>query len=210
MKKVLPIAPILPELTEQDFYLEDEAFFQGLKLDDADYSYDSCNNLVIRESHLKRLTMQRTKLERFECSNVIFEKCDLSNLEWLAASFQQCLFKQCKLIGTNFADSYLRDCQFDDCLGTLSSFSNTNLKAVSFTNCNLTDTEFVEVTWRNLTLEKSQLTGSSWFHTKLNKLNLSSNYFEKIALSQDLMRGLVVNQEQAIIIAMGMGLVIED
>ncbi|MGM0123274.1 hypothetical protein IGI37_000640 [Enterococcus sp. AZ194] len=210
MKKIKPVAPILPELTTQDFYLEDEAFFQGLKVEDVDLSYDGCNNLAIREAHFKRLTMQRTRLERFECSNIVFENCDLSNLEWIGGSFQQCLFKQCKLTGTNFAESFLRDCQFEDCMATFSSFSDTKLKAVTFTNCHLTDSEFVEVNWQHFTLEKNQLTGSSWFHTKLSGLNLSANTFDSISLSQELMRGLIVNQEQAIVIAMGLGLVVED
>ncbi|EOL44750.1 pentapeptide repeat protein [Enterococcus phoeniculicola] len=210
MKKTTPAAPILPALTNSDIYLEDEAIFQGIHAADLDLSYDTCSNLVIREAHLQRLVMQRTQLERFECSNVIFENCDLSNLEWIAGSFQQVLFKQCKLTGTNFAESYLRDCQFDNCLATLSSFSNTNLKTVTFSNCELTDSEFVEVTWKQLVLEENQLTGSSWFHTKLAHLNLSTNTFDSIALSQEWMKGLIVNQEQAIVIAMGLGLVIED
>ncbi|WP_411848985.1 hypothetical protein ACLHWE_05650 [Vagococcus salmoninarum] len=43
----------------------------------------------------------------------------------------------------------------------------------------------------------------------LNGLNWSNCLFEKIQLSQDRLSGLIVNQEQAIIIALGFGLVID-
>ncbi len=40
--------------------------------------------MVLRESHVQKLTMQKTALRHFECSNVIFEKCDLSQsgVDW--------------------------------------------------------------------------------------------------------------------------------
>ncbi|WP_277904289.1 pentapeptide repeat-containing protein [Enterococcus lactis] len=210
MKKIEPIPPSLPPLTKGDFYLEDEEILSGLLINGGDQSYLDAKNMVLRESHVQKLTMQKTVLRHFECSNVIFEKCDFSNLEWIGGSFRQVVFHQCKLTGTNFAESYLRDCTFTDCIASMSSFSSTNLKAVSFDHCQLEDSEFYEVTWKNLFLSDNQLTGSNWFRTSLKGLDFTTNFFTTIALSQDYLAGLIVNQEQALVIAQALGLQIKD
>ncbi|MDH6363407.1 uncharacterized protein YjbI with pentapeptide repeats [Enterococcus sp. PF1-24] len=210
MKKVTPISPILPKLTENFLDVEEEMLFDGNLFFQQDVSYASGSNIIFRGCQLDHVTLRNSRFERFECSNVVFDHCDLSNAEWLAASFHQVVFKNCKLIGTNFAESYLRDCQFIDCLGEFTSFSHGNLKVVTFENCQLSRSEFFEVDWKNLLLKNCNLDDSSWFHTKLQGLDFRSNHFQWIALSLELLRGLQVNQEQAIVIATGLGLVIED
>ena len=55
-------------------------------------------------------------------SNVRFEACDFSNVEWLSGSFHRVTFLRCNLTGTNFADSYLKDCLFEDCKADYASF----------------------------------------------------------------------------------------
>ena len=210
MKKTKIKEPLLPSLEEFPVTLKDETLIEQNLLQQQDYSYSHYTNLVIRESHLKQVFWGHSRLERFECSNVIFEKCDLSNLEWIGASFHQVVFKQCKLVGTNFAESFLRDVRFEDCLGNLASFSMTNLKAVAFQDCQLPESEFYELKWQNLNLTGCELTGSNWFRTKLAGLDFTRNSFEQIAFSQELLKGLKVNQEQALIIAAGLGIQIED
>lgn len=210
MKIKKPVAPILPKLTETDFIsMDDEIIIEGLSLKDQDLSYQDVRNLVFRECLFEKVTMNRNHLERFECSNVIFDHCDLSNTEWIGASFHQVHFRQCKLTGTNFAESYLRDCLFEDCLADYTSFSATNQKVVTFNQTSLNNTEFVDVTWSNLLISNCSMTGSSWFHTKLADLDLTKSTFERITFSHELIQGLKVTQEQAITIAAGLGLVIE-
>jgi uncharacterized protein YjbI with pentapeptide repeats len=208
-KQPSPLLPMIDQLEPQDFYLEDEEIFEGAFFTETDASYADCSGLVLKQSHLKKVTMQKTRLTHWECQNILFENCDFSNLECMAASFHQVHFKNCKLTGTNFAESYLRDCTFESCVANFASFSNTNLKTVRFVDCQLKDTEFYEVQWKDLQLQENQFTNSNWFRTKLNQLDLRTNSFEKITLSQELLRGLIVDQEQALIIAAGLGLVID-
>lgn len=208
-KKNLPLPPSLPTLIPGDFYLEEEKIFEGALLEDADCSYDTCKNLLLKQCQLKKITLQKTRLEQWECQHVVFEQCDFSNLECYGASFHRVVFKQCKLTGTNFADSYFRDCTFIDCTANFSSFSNTNIRTMLIDHCQCNDSEFTEVDWKHLTLKENQLNNSNWFHTKLASLDFRSNRFEKIALSMAQLKGLVVDQEQALIIAAGLGLVID-
>lgn len=209
MKKQRISPPQLGELTPGDFYLDDEALYQECQLQDSDQSYTTCENLIIQQSQLKNIQLVNSRLERFQAANVIFDKCDFSNCELLGASLHQVEFRQCKLTGTNFAESYLRDCRFVDCLGDYASFSNSNLKNVAFNDCRLNETDFYDLTWKALELNRCELTRSNWLHTMLNKLNLSACNFEAILMSPEQLRGLVVNPAQALVIAAGLGLVIE-
>lgn len=62
--------------------------------------------------------------------------------------------------------------------------------------------------WKHLTLQENQLNNSNWFHTKLATL-VTGQSISKIALSFEQLRGLTVDQEQALVIAAGLGLVID-
>lgn len=210
-KKIYPSPPLLTEkLISHDFFLEDEESFIGSELSNTDQSYGEASSLLIRDSHLRGITMQRATLERFECSNVIVENCDFSNLEWIGGSFHQVLFKQCKLTGINFAESYLRDCQFENCLTEFSSFNTTKLDSTAFIDCRLDNSEFEQVTWKNLLFEGCFLSSTVWFDTSLNGLDLTKNKFQSIALSRELISGLIVNQEQALTIAETFGMIIQE
>lgn len=77
MKKIEPIPPSLPLLTKGEFYLEDEEIFSGLLINGGDQSYLDAKNMVLRESHIQKLTMQKTVLRHFNAvmsflKNVIF------------------------------------------------------------------------------------------------------------------------------------------
>ena len=90
------------------------------------------------------------------------------------------------------------------------SYSATNLKNVAFENCQMTDSEFFEVTWKHLFLFNNELDNSNWMRTKLSGLDLTTNQFSKIAFSMEHLKGLKVNSYQAMTIAAGLGLQIEE
>lgn len=210
MKLKYPESPNLPNLINSEFIsLEDEAIIEGMHLKSQDLSYQDVNNLVFKACRFEKVTMNRNHLKNFECSNVIFDRCDFSNTEWIGGSFLQVHFHQCKLTGTNFAESYLRDCLFENCLADYASFSSSNAKVVHYKKSSLNSTEFFEMEWKHLSLNDCSLTDSNWFRTTLKDLDFSKNTFQKIALSQELLRGVKVSPEQALIISAGMGMVIE-
>ncbi len=211
MKKREPLQPRIPRILSDEIILpEDEGFYQQLLLADQDFSYLEIDQLCFQQSHIKKTKLLNMRLTKFECMDVQFENCDLSNVEWIAGSFHRVIFKNCKLTGSNFAESVLHDCQFIDCVCNYTSFNYAQLKIVHFQETSLLEAEFSEIKWTYLTLDKSNLTGTTWFHTLLNGLDFSHCSFEKIAFSQETIRGLTVNQEQAIVLALGLGIILAD
>ncbi|MFC0233714.1 pentapeptide repeat-containing protein [Vagococcus entomophilus] len=207
-----PLLPKIPhslQLGEID-YLKDEQHLFQLELKDENWVGLDTSQVYFQQTLLNKCLFSGSHFTRFECMDVIFNHCDLSNVEWIGGSFHRIIFKNCKLTGCNFAESTLRDCQFIDCMMDYCSFNYTTMKSVSFQENSLKDSEFSEVTWQHLFFYKNKLTGSTWFQTKLAGLNFSTCTFEQIILSKELLRGLTVNQEQAITIALGFGLLLDE
>ncbi|MFW7361125.1 pentapeptide repeat-containing protein [Vagococcus fluvialis] len=202
------IAHVLEETLPD--YLEDEMMIKNQFIQDITYSSDSYQSLVFEKSHFKKFNVPSHTFNRFECVDCLFESCDFSNVEWIGAAFHRTVFKNCKLTGINFAESLLQNCEFIDCTINYASFNFAQLKRIVFTNCQLNESEFSEVKWNHLELEQCQLDKTNWVGTSLSKLNLSSCKFERLNLSPDLIRGFIVNYEQAITVGLTLGLVLDE
>lgn len=207
--------PIQPKLSAANLspfsgYLQTEELIVNQLIQEQDFSYDEVRATGFQTCQISKTNFSGCQLNSFEAQDVIFEHCDFSNAVMIGGSFHRVIFKNCKLTGTNFAESLLKDCQFIECVNDFSSYSYSNLKIVHFQECSLKDSDLHELRWQHLQLTNCGLTGSSWFNTELAGLNLATCHFDKIALSQELIKGLVVNQEQAIVIALGFGLIIDE
>lgn len=204
--------PIISQQLEEILpdYLEDELVIKHNLVQDITYPSDSYQSIVFEKSHFKKVSVSGHTFNRFECVDCLFESCDFSNVEWIGGAFHRTIFKNCKLTGANFAEALLQNCQFVDCTINYASFNFSQLKRVVFNDCQLNESEFSEVKWTHLELHQCELNKTNWIGTKLNKLNLSSCQFEQLSLSPDLIRGFIVNYEQAIIVGMTLGLVLDE
>ena len=72
-----------------------------------------------------------------ECTDVLFDKCDVSNADFSGSIIHRTAFQHSKLLGLNLADSAMRHVRFEDCLAHYSSFSYSNMKHVRFDTCGL-------------------------------------------------------------------------
>lgn len=191
-------------------YLEDEMMIQNQFIQDISYPSDSYNSIVFEKSHFKKVNLPSHTFNRFECVDSLFESCDFSNVELIGAAFHRTSFKNCKLTGINFAESLLQNCQFIDCTINYASFNFTQLKRVVFSNCQLNESEFFEIKWNHLELTDCQLDKTNWVGTSLSTLNLASCQFERLHLSPDLIKGFIVNYEQAITVGLTLGLILDE
>ncbi|MHC5215817.1 pentapeptide repeat-containing protein [Enterococcus sp. LJL128] len=210
MKEKKRILPVLPaKLPRHDLELEDEGIVEASFIENQLLTEIDFHHLFFKECHFKKLLLPGSRLRHFECVNVVFENCDFSNADWIGSSFHQVEFRGCKLTGINFAEGYFKDCLFDDCMLDYASFAASTLKVTHFEKNRLNQSDFTEVDWQHLKLTDCELTQSQWFHTKLNKLDLSENRFDAIAFSPESIRGLIINAEQALVIAGTLGVKIK-
>ena len=150
-----------------------------------------------------------SKMQRNYFSDVIFENCDLSNVDWREANFFRVLFQNCKMVGANFAElsahhvecrqGNLQYANLNDGIFQEVSWIDSSLKQVGFCNCHLKKTTFT-----NCSLAESELLATS-----LQDIDLRSCDIQGIQLSGPELRGAIVDVFQAADLARFLGLVVK-
>ena len=120
--------------------------------------------------------MKGLNLTFLECvfENVIFERCDLSNVGFRNGTvITNCVFKQCNLNGTLFFDSQIYSSKFMSCKMNRTSFYEvTELTGTLFDNCNIKDVFFPLPAFHdNKIIGKISESGFGTQREKIEKLN---------------------------------------
>lgn len=105
----------------------------------------------------KSVTIMESSLPESEWTDIIFDKCDLSNINFSGSFIHRVEFRNCKLLGTDFSRSRLQNVRFLDCLGDYSMFRFANFKQVGFEDCSLISADLYHAT-----LQKPLLPVAIW------------------------------------------------
>ena len=89
---------------KSEFYLDD--IISGLFEDEALFLEERF--LEFKECKFDNMIFAESKMVKSDLSNVIFEKCDLSNVDFTDSSIHRVVFKNCKMTGVNMADCNLK------------------------------------------------------------------------------------------------------
>ncbi|MDR7072436.1 pentapeptide repeat-containing protein [Fictibacillus barbaricus] len=158
----------------------------------------NAKNVRFSEVYVKGVNFEQTQLPFSTWIDVIFEKCDLSNVKLNGARFNRVEFRECKMAGTDFDDSVMHDVQFIDCQAPYSLFNLTELRDVKFDHCLLKEANFIESTLENVQLGNSTIQEVQFSDTALKNVDLSSCQFTFIHVKEDDLRGAIISPEQAI------------
>ena len=141
-------------------------------------------------------------------TDVVFKTCDLSNMKLYEGSFTRCSFKECRLMGSNIVDAFLENVLFEDCLLTYINIFNTKVKNVNFKDCDLKDSSF-KVEYKNLNFDCCNLANSEFQEMEMKDIDLANSDIKGIALNPRKINGMIVNSEQALAMALMLGIVIK-
>ncbi len=141
-------------------------------------------------------------------TDVIFKTCDLSNIKLYEGSLTKVSFKGCRLMGSNMVDCFLENVLFEDCLLTYINIFNTKAKNVGFKECDLKDSSF-KVEYKNFYFNYCNLENSKFQEMEMKNIDLSNSNIKGIALNPKKINGMIVNSEQALAIALMLGIVIK-
>lgn len=150
------------------------------------------------EIHVKNVNFEEAYLPFSSWTDVLFERCDLSNVDFSGGQFNRIEFRECKLAGTNFDEAVMRDVQWTDCQAPYSLFNLTELQDVRFDGCLLKGANFFEATVDNFQLGTSTIEDVQFTGTSLKNVDLSSCQFTHIHASEPDLRGAIISPEQAI------------
>ena len=150
--------------------------------------------------------------DRASFTDVKFLNCDFSNSSMNDVSFRSCAFENCKALGTDFYGSIIRhvsmkNCNFRDAgmdavrMSYVKAY-HTDFTEASFSKCNITNVDWKDDCFKN----------ASFFKTWLKDIDLTECDITGIVISdaKDELREVVVNLEQAIMLAKRLGIVIKE
>ncbi|EGO8269358.1 TPA: pentapeptide repeat-containing protein [Enterococcus faecalis] len=109
MKITYPLPPNLPEQLPllTNCQLEDEAILENHLYQQIDLSNQEVRNLVFRDAVFDHLSLANGQFASFDCSNVRFEGCDLTESNWLNTSLKGLDFSQNTFERLTFSPNYL-------------------------------------------------------------------------------------------------------
>lgn len=110
-----------------------------------------------------------------ECT---FEQCNLSNAKLLNTGFQECTFTECKLVGCNFSKTkeFGFAVQFIRCNVSYVSFDQKKLFKSTFKNCNLAHSNFTQADLSKCILTDCDCSETVFMQTNLAGVNFTTNY----------------------------------
>ena len=153
----------------------------------------TCNKEIFNN-----VSIINSRLEKTSFTDVEFCNCNFSNTTFDNCSFIRCEFNNCKLTGCNFIENVLFDIGFIDSNMGYANISTSNLRGILFKNISIRSGSLQENKVKNINFKEADLTGTQFFKTSLNGIDLSNSNIEQIAVSLEDMKGARINPMQAI------------
>lgn len=183
------------EICEKRFKEEEE------NIDADKYTFRNCIFESCRLSH--------SHFENAYFCDVIFQNCDFSNSDFSKAGFNRVEFINCKLIGCEFIESDIFNTYIKESNFAYVNFSEANFKDVKMENSNLQNSSINEVTWKNIIFLECDLNRAELVRTKLQGIDFSTCEFNGITVNIPDLKGIIVNEFQALELSKLLGLKIK-
>lgn len=135
----------------------------------------------------------------------VFDHCDFSNVNLTESLFYRVHFENCKGTGSILRKSKLRYTRFSQCVFTLSDFSESSFEQVRFIDSNFSESAFQEVKQTGFVTEKVDFTQADFYETALSGMDVSGCRLDGIRLSPQRIKGLTVDFDQAVALAVLLG-----
>lgn len=158
----------------------------------------------------KNVTITESSLTEMELTDVIFDKCDLSNVNCSGSIFHRTEFRNCKLIGTDFTKSRLQHVRFQSCLGDYARFRFAAFKQACFEACSLKSSDFYQSVLQAFTFAGCPLDQAVLSGTKLKGIDLSDCDFDELFVEIEDLRGCIISERQASAFVGLLGLVVKS
>ncbi len=142
-------------------------------------------------------------------NDVRFDHCDFSNLVMEENVFRRCVFEGCRLTGVNLSESRFQDVSICDSQAMYANFNGTHMKQVSLKNLMAAGASFSFIHAANLEISECDFSQCEFMETSLADWDFSSSRMDGVAVRVEDLKGVIVNEEQAIACAKLLGIVVK-
>lgn len=141
--------------------------------------------------------------------NCIFEDCDFSNFRMSNSTINQVAFNNCKLYGIDLSISDIRDVIFFNTTLSFGNFTDCHMDYCMFNNCDMQNSFLDSVRFKDVTFKTTDLCFSEIIHTSLKNIDWSDSKISGIKIDIRDLRGLIVNELQALELVSLLGIKID-
>lgn len=204
-----PAAPNLEgwDLTPRtfgDLHLEDDATFEALQL--TGIAAGSAANTRWTACSLQSARLSGATWTQAHWEDLVFENCDLANLQAQRAYAVRAVLSDCRLVGFQSVESNWRDIVFRNCNASLMNFSGARFERVRFEKCDLSRSDFTDCDLRGVVFRNCQLKEADFTGARLDKTDWRGCEIQPVRLGVRDMKGLIVSESQAAYFARLLGL----
>lgn len=139
-------------------------------------------------------------------ADVIFDRCDFSNINMNSSVFRRVQIRTCRMMGTELTGAVMQDTVMEGCQGSYLNLNGSKMKRTVLKDMILEQAGMSMIEHSDVSIENCNFTKSEWVDTKMNGLDLSDCQVDGIMVDPENLRGLTVNEEQAVAFAELLGL----
>lgn len=134
-------------------------------------------------------------------ADVVFDGCDLSNLNLDEAVFRRCEFKNCRMLGTSFIRAVFQDITMTGCVCDYANFSGSKWRLLSWQNCRFREASLNMCEVAGPVIAGCDFQSAEIAGTKLAGWDLSDSFIGSLAVRAEDLKGVTVNRDQAAALA---------
>jgi len=176
----------------------------------------------------KDLELKSEALKGYSFEDCLFTKCRFTEIDFSHAEFADCKFTHCelnlpKLTGCSLRGVVFEDCKlvgvdftkcnftffeiaFQGCLMDVCNFSSLKLKRLPFLRCEIRDSRFIESVLPEANFEGSNLEGTIFHQTNLEKANFMNARNYSIDPMTNKLKGAIFSLPEAVSLLTGLGI----
>jgi uncharacterized protein YjbI with pentapeptide repeats len=203
--------PLLPAGLEAKVLDDlDGADLDRCRLEACEFAKRHAENVRFDAVHIVGGSWNETQVTQLRWLDVLCERCDLSLLEWPKVKWTRVELRDCRLSGAKLLEGELDHVRFIECQLEYATFSATRFRQASFERCRLQEAAFVGADLTGTTFVGCDLRGVDFSKAKLQGVDVRSSTLKEVSVGAGDVRGLVVNKEQASVLAQLFGLVVRE
>lgn len=199
------ISPTSPRLSSQlqDFHLSKIDPNEWVDVVDSlvlEQDFEGAQKVRIESSKLVGTIMNGLNLDRFEATDAVFEKVEMTALRTYRVQFNRVAFADIRATGMDFAEGYFEDCLFSNVKFDEASFRMTQFKRVQFENCVLNKADFYQAKLSHVSFSNCELEQTNFDKASCQAVDFRG---ENLSLLRGILglKGALISQEQLIQIA---------
>lgn len=206
LPKISDPALLPPQLIDA---LQTKEEYSSCLISDTHFEYQEADKVSFDKVYFKNVTFSDSTLRGIELTDVIFESCDLSNVNFSEAFVHRTEFRQCKMIGTDFNRSRFQNVRVIDSICDFASFRFGNLKLLSFEQSSLISSDYYQAGFQKVSFEECKIDQAVMAGVKLKDTDLSDCEFTGLHVDIEDLPGCIISADQAASFAGLLGLVIK-